>query len=179
MKPLAFVMTLALGAAMITSCDKDDNKNTGSGNNNTTNPPGAGTGRAVIYSGSDSLVVEGPCGSQNNLGYSLITIEDADSSTHTFNIALSTIDLPMNTTIYTLSDTHETSTEALMEFFVVQGNSFIDWTSDSNSGAVTLTVNGNHVTCDFNHIPLQPSIVYNDAPWDQVGYVSGTMSFYN
>jgi hypothetical protein len=175
MKKLIVMTIFVLSAGAIVSCKKDDDKK-GSAPPTTTTPT-PGTGRAVLHYGTDSLVIQGAAGATDDLGNMIIAIQDATVSSHAFSIALNVNDLPNSTTTYNLTTSAATgANEALMEFSWI-GSSILDWSSDSNSGTVTLTVSGNQVSCTFNNVPLQPSAFYNTGAYDQVGYATGTLTF--
>jgi hypothetical protein len=177
MKKTFYLMMTVLAAGIIMACDKDDKK---PGNSSNTNPPSqSGTGIATLHYGTDSLVIQGSCGATDDLGFWTIAIQDATTSTNIFTIALNTEELPSSTTQYTITESSSTNeNEVSMGFSLISNSTILDWSSDANSGTVTMVVNGDEVTCTFNNIPLQPSEVYNDGNYDQVGYVTGTMVFY-
>jgi len=179
-KRRSLLLTLALAAGIMIACDKDEKK-PGTG---TTNPPATnteeGSGTATISYASETMSLTGVCGSSDALGYKLVTIQDATVPTRTLSIGLNVIDLPMNTTVYMLATSNETGADqAFMDFTNVQNGAITGWSSDLSSGNVTFTVNGDEITCNFSNIPLQPYQFYNEGDSLNVGYCTGSMTFYH
>lgn len=174
---------LALSVSLIAcSCNKPEStpatnpgtNNNGGGNNNGGNTQ-QGTGSITLTCNGTTLTNAGNCNYSSVAD--CIVVADANKAQNIFTLNLDG-GLPAKTTTYTIVDDAVGSEKASMSFVQFPDGKMIDWESGDINATVTLTVEGNKITCSFKDILLEPAIMYNPDELNHQGGCSGSFTLY-
>lgn len=173
-------LMLALSVSLIAcSCNKPESStptgtnNTGNNNGNTN--PQQGTGSITLTCNGTTLTNAGNCNYSSVAD--CIVVADANKSQNVFTLNLDG-GLPTSTKTYTIVDDAVGTEKASMSFVQFPEGKMIDWESGDITATVTLTVEGNKITCSFKDIPLEPAIMYNPDELNHQGTCSGSFTLY-
>lgn len=180
MKNLFFLLLTAI--SLIACSNNDDNSTDDGGDGG----PSAGTADITLTAGGEQYKINGSCDWASTMGTNYIGANDSANNLKTFS-AFFNIELPPSqTTTYTLvKDAADTDpTHITMNISEIRNGGLFEYTSDGNSGTVTLVVVGNKITVDLAGIILQPTTesmfyeVLNVGAFANPGTLSGTLEFY-
>ena len=183
MKKLFFLFITVIG---LIACSNNDE---GSGDDNNNPPTEAGVADITLTAAGEQYKISGPCGWASVMGTNYVGANDAGNSLKTFSAFFNIESLPSQTTTYTLvedpDDTDTDPTHISMNITEIRNGGLFEYSSDNNSGTITLVVTGNKVTVDLTGVVLQPydgsSPIYdnlNVGAFSNPGTLSGTLEFY-
>ncbi len=172
MKKLILVCVALVASTTFYSCDKDTTTTTPNNNNN----PQQGTGDVTLVCNSQTFTIAGNC-NYSSPG-SAIVIADANNNA---NVVTLNIDggLPTATKTYTMVDMVSGSDNLSMSFTRFPSSGTMnDWETKDGAGILTMTVEGNKITCTFSNIPMDGSDIYNPEALMGEGLCSGSFTLY-
>lgn len=187
MKKLFFLL---FAVSAFIACSNNDEGSSNNDDNN--NPPTeAGVANITLTAGGEQYKITGPCGWAVAMDQHYIGANDANNNLKTFSSFFNITELPSQTTTYTLVKSPEWDeedndpTHIWMNITEIRNGGLFEYSSDNNSGTITLVVTGNKVTVDLAGIVLQPydgsSPIYdnlNIGAFSNPGTLSGTLEFY-
>ena len=136
-----------------------------------------GRGTITLTCNGKTIVTEGNCNYSPHA--TCIVVADDGNAANAFMVNLNGA-LPEQTTVYNLiSGGNVGDGQACMSFTRFPSTAkMINWESDSKSGQLTITVEGNKISGTFNNVPLQPSQFYNPDSLSATGVCSGSFTLY-
>ncbi len=157
-------------------------------------PPAATTGIAnvTLKSGTATKTIVGNCGWAKVMGNNYVAGNDATANTRVLNIDFNVDGPPSQTTTYKIVSSADNSakkpTDVVISFAEIVGQTLYGWDSNINSGALigglTLTVEGNKITINFDGMILKPQTNPglftngNVGEYAKNGILKGTFVFY-
>ncbi len=165
-----------MAICFFTACDKKgeakDNSNTG----NNTGDTKQGTGVITLKCNGTTFVTAGNCNYSSIAD--CIVVADSSNSQNVFTINLNG-GLPAATRTYMIIDEAVTAEKVSFSFTRFPGNSkMFNWESADIKQEVTLSTEGNKITCSFSDIPLEHSVAYNPDSLAFTGTCSGSFVLY-
>jgi hypothetical protein len=181
---MKFLVFIALSASMLMSCKKDEKKPT-----TPTPTPATEEGHADItltMPAGEVYQLNGPCGWATAGGTNYIGANHASNNLKTFSAFFNISELPSQTTSYTLvGDGSDTDPAHItMNITEINGDTLTEWHSETNSGTLTMVVNGNEITVNLAGITLYPETnpgfftSGNVGAFANNGALTGTLTFY-
>lgn len=170
MKKLIFAC-VALLATTFYACDKEDTTTT-PGNNN----PQQGKGTITLVCNGQTFITSGNC-NYSSAGEAIV-IADSNNNANAVTLNIEG-GLPTATKTYTLVDVVSGTENLSMSFtrFPSSGTMY-DWETKDGAGTMTMTVEGNKITCTFNNVPMDGNDFYNSADLTGEGLCSGSFTLY-
>lgn len=187
MKKLFFLL---FAVSALIACSNND-EGSSDDNNNNGDPNGTSVANIIVTAGGEQYKINGSCGWASVMDTNYIGVKDENNSLKTFSTFFNIDELPSQTTTYTLVKSPEWDeedndpTHIWMNVTEIRNGGLFQYTSDDNSGTITLVVTGNKVTVDLTGIVLQAydgsNIMYdnlNVGGFSGPGTLSGSLEFY-
>jgi hypothetical protein len=178
MKKLLRFSTIVLIIISAVACSGNNEQpttsdNTGNNNNNTTSQ---GKGTVTLVCNGQTIVTSGNC-NYSNIAEAIV-IADSGNNANAVTINMEG-GLPTATKTYQLMDNVSGTEHVTMSFtrFPTTGTMY-DWETKDGAGSLTLTVEGNKITCSFTNVPMDGSDVYNPDELKGAATCSGTFTLY-
>ncbi len=180
MKKLIQFSTAILLSISITACgDNKQEESTDSTTENNTadieNATQQGKGSVTLVCSGQTFVTAGNCNYSSPA--SAIVIAD---STDNKNVVTLNIEggLPSASKTYKLVDVVSGTENLSMSFTRFPDKSMNDWETKDGAGTLTMTVEGNKITCTFSNIPMVGSEIYNAEGLKGAATCSGSFTLY-
>lgn len=176
MKKLILVCIALVASTTFYSCDKDTTTTTPNNNNNNNNNAQQGKGYVTLVCNGQTFTIAGNC----NYSSPGMAIVIADSNNNA-NVVTFNLDggLPTATKTYTLVDVASSGDNLSMSFTRFPSSGTMnDWETKDGAGTLTMTVEGNKITCTFSNIPMDGSDIYNPEALIGEGLCSGSFTLY-
>lgn len=180
------VFFLLVTAVSLIACSNNDEGST----DPMDDTPEASSADITLTAGGEQYKINGSCGWATVMDSNYIGANDANNNLKTFSAFFNITELPSETTTYTLVKSPEWDeedndpTHIWMNITEIRNGGLFQYTSDENSGTITLVVTGNKVTVDLAGIVLQAydgsNIMYenlNVGGFSNPGTLSGTLEF--
>ena len=160
---------------MFTACDKgDDNVQ-----NFYQAPSGTADITLTTTPGGTEFKLNGPCGWAYAAGVGYVGANQLNDSSKAFSIDTNLTELPTETTTFTITNDifDEDPLKVSIHFIDFEDSGYTSFDGFIGSGTVTFVVEGNKVTVNLAGVTLRADDA-NDAPYNQDGALTGTLTFY-
>lgn len=143
-----------------------------------------GTGKVILNCNGKQITAEGVCGGVITMGTLTIAVKDKINPAKVLILDFNTDQYPENGKEYIIKPKDYTSdnkpkNEVSVSFTEgLPNNKMNVWDSQSTSGKLKFTINGNEIKCTLKDIKLQPSTIYNAGDLQKEGIVSGELTLY-
>ncbi len=184
MKNLMLLVTIVI----LFSCKKEDAANVKDVvtdiKENTEVTAKEGVGKITLRCNGKEITAEGVCGGLTTMGTLIIAVKDKTNPSKIFTVNFSTTDFPVDGKEYLIKPKNYTldknpENEVAVSFMEVLSNSKMNvWDTQSTSGKLAFSVEGNEIKCQFKDIKLEPGKMYNAADLQGEGIVSGEFTLY-
>lgn len=142
-------------------------------------PPSGTADITLTTTGGTEFKLNGPCGWAYAAGVGYVGANQLNDSSKAFSIDTNLTELPTETTTFTITNDilDENPLKVSVHFIDYEGSGYTSFDGYIGSGTVTFVVEGSKVTVNLAGVTLAPDSV-NDAPYNQNGELTGTLTFY-